>query len=212
MFEKARYIVVEGPSGSGKTSFARKLALHLQVDTALESLEASPFLGRFHQSQDRWLFSSQVAFLFQRIDVLNAAWPAIEQGRRVVSDFLLQKDAFIAGLHMSADESALYERLYQTVCPSPPLPDLVIYLQATPQTLLDRIRRHGYEVERKITETELTRNVERHARFFFEFTDCPLFIIDAERINPIENEDDFQMVFQHLQAMRGFREFFGYAA
>jgi deoxyguanosine kinase len=211
MFDKARYIVVEGPSGSGKTSFAKKLAEHLHAHTALESLETNPFLGRFHQNQERWLFSSEVAFLFQRIDALNYAWPLIQDEQRVVSDFLLQKDAFVAGLYMSAEENVLYQRLYETICPAPPLPDLLIYLQATPPTLLERLRRQGYEIERKITEADLSRNVERHARFFFEFTACPLFIVDAERLNPIENEDDFQMVVKHMKAMRGFREFFGYA-
>jgi deoxyguanosine kinase len=211
MLDKARYIVVEGPIGAGKSSLARRLAERLAADTMFEQPEANPFLGRFYQQMERWALPTQLSFLFQRIDQLTR-FMAEEQNGRVVSDFILQKDPLFAALNLPDDELALYQRIFDNMMPPAlPRPDLVIYLQARPETLMERIRRRGMEAERRISETYVKRVAERFARFFYQYDAAPLFIVDAEVLNPVDHDDDFELLLDRLRNMRSYREFFAYA-
>lgn len=213
MLDKARYIVVEGPIGAGKTSLARRLAERLDARALFEQPELNPFLGRFYQDAERWAMSTQLHFLFQRFDQLGIVAEAMEQQQRVVSDFVLDKDPLFAALNLAPDELALYQRVFDAMKPaSPPKPDLIIYLQAKPETLVERVRRRGLDTERRITEQYLERVAERYARFFYQYDAAPLFIVDAEVLNPIDHDDDFELLLDRLRNMRSYREFFGYAA
>lgn len=213
MFDKARYIVVEGPIGAGKTSLARRLAQRLDARALFEQPELNPFLGRFYQDAERWAMSTQLHFLFQRFDQLGIVAEAMEQQQRVVSDFVLDKDPLFAALNLAPDELALYQRVFDAMKPAaPPKPDLIIYLQAKPETLVERVRRRGLDTERRITEQYLERVAERYARFFYQYDAAPLFIVDAEVLNPVDHDDDFELLLDRLRNMRSYREFFGYAA
>jgi len=213
MLDKARYIVVEGPIGAGKTSLARRLAQRLDAHSLFEQPELNPFLGRFYQTPERWALPTQLSFLFQRVGQLGALAETIDAQRRVVSDFILEKDPLFAALNLADDELALYQRIFDSTKPAtPPQPDLVIYLQAKPETLIERVRRRGMEAERRITERYLEQVAERYARFFYQYDAAPLFVVDAEVLNPIDQDDDFELLLDRLRNMRGYREFFGYAA
>ncbi|NMG43651.1 AAA family ATPase [Aromatoleum toluvorans] len=213
MLDKASYIVVEGPIGAGKTSLARRLAERLDARPLFEQPELNPFLGRFYQDAERWAMSTQLHFLFQRFDQLGIVAEAVEKQQRVVSDFVLDKDPLFAALNLAPDELALYQRVFDAMKPAaPPKPDLIIYLQAKPETLVDRVRRRGLDTERRITEQYLERVAERYARFFYQYDAAPLFIVDAEVLNPVDHDDDFELLLERLRNMRSYREFFGYAA
>lgn len=211
MLEKARYIVIEGPIGAGKTSLARRLAERLNARPILEQPERNPFLSRFYADRERWALATQIEFLFQRMELLAEISSALQQGQRIVSDFILEKDPLFANLNLSEDETRLYERIFGQQHLSPVKPDLVIYLQAQPETLIERVRKRGMDAERKITENYLSLVSERYASFFHNFDVAPLFVVNAEVLNPIEEDDDFELFMQHLQAMRGYREYFSYA-
>ncbi len=211
MLDKAHYIVVEGPIGAGKTSLAKRLAERLQAETLFEEAEFNPFLTRFYQQPERWAMATQVSFLFQRIDQL-AGLAHVAEGHRVVSDFLFDKDRLFAAQNLSEDELGLYGRIRDKVSPAGARrPDLVIYLQARPDTLMARIRKRGLEAERHITELYLQQMADRYTRYFYQYDAAPLFIVDAGQLNPVDRDEDFELLLEHLRKMRGYREFFGYA-
>lgn len=213
MLDKAQYIVVEGPIGAGKTSLARRLCERLDAQPIFEQPESNPFLARFYQNLERWALATQISFLYQRIDQLTALDQARADDRRVVSDFILEKDPLFAALNLPEDELRLYQRLYDTIRPAQARrPDLVIYLQAKPETLIGRVRQRGMDAERRITESYLERVAERYARFFYQYDAAPLFIVDAEILNPVDHDGDFELLLDRLRNMRSYREFFGYAA
>src|SRR5512139_4335602 len=155
--EKCRYIVVEGPIGAGKTSLARQLAEAVHGETLFERPEANPFLARFYEDMARYALPTQLTFLFQRIDQLRGVGQLDMFRHATVGDFLLDKDPLFARLNLSDAEFRLYEKVYSHLKPQTPAPDLVIYLQAPVETLVERVQRRGVESERTISPHYLAR-------------------------------------------------------
>ena len=208
VLESARHIVVEGPIGVGKTSLARRLAAHLEAQTFLEQPELNPFLTRFYQDQARYALPTQLFFLFQRMDQLRDLAQPDFFGRRVVADYLLEKDPIFAQLTLSDDEYELYRQIYERVSPQAPTPDLVIYLQAKPETLIARVRKRGIDVERRISDAYLTLLAERYSRFFYNYDAAPVMVVNSENLNFVDRDDDFRLLLERIEAMRGQRGYF----
>jgi deoxyguanosine kinase len=207
-FEKYKYVVVEGAIGAGKKTLAGKLAMQLGAQTLLEQPEENPFLEKFYRDAGRYALATQMFFLFQRLNQLrDLAQPDLFDAR-IVSDFLLDKDPIFARLTLGDDELALYQQLYDHLRPQAPLPDLVIYLQAEPQTLIDRIKKRGIPMEAGISETYIHRLCESYSRIFYDYEAAPLLIVNTEHLNPIDNEEDFALLLTRIANMRGKREFF----
>lgn len=207
-FEDYKYIVVEGPIGVGKTTLARKLAEQIGAQTLLEMPEENPFLERFYRDAGRYALPTQMFFLFQRLNQLrDLAQPDLFDAR-IVSDFLLDKDPIFARLTLGDDELALYQQLYDHLHPQAPLPDLVIYLQAEPQTLIERIKKRGIPMEAGISENYIHRLCESYARIFYDYDAAPLLIVNNENLNPAASDEDFSLLLTHIRSMRGKREFF----
>ena len=164
--EKYRYIVVEGPIGVGKTSLAQRLADHLGADILLEKPQENPFLERFYEDPQRHAMSTQLFFLFQRINEVRDQAQMDLFNTRTVSDYLFDKDTLFARLNLSDDEFKLYQNIYQSLAPQAPAPDLVIYLQASTDTLIERVRRRGHNYERLLKDDYLTRLSDSYGDFF----------------------------------------------
>jgi deoxyguanosine kinase len=206
--EPRRYIVVEGPIGAGKTSLARRLADHFRKDLLLEEPDANPFLPRFYEDPKRHALATQLFFLFQRIQQLDGLKQIdlFEQGK--VADFLLDKDPLFARLTLSDDELHLYQQIYDQLMPQVPTPDLVIYLQASAETLIERVRRRGVNYERSISEQYLVRLADAYSRYFYQFNAAPLLIVNSEHLNFVDDDADFALLLRRITEMRGPREFF----
>jgi len=206
--ERCRYVVVEGPIGAGKTSLARQLALHQSADVLLERPEDNPFLARFYDDMARFALPTQLTFLFQRVDQLRHLAQLDLFGRPTVADFLLDKDPLFARINLSDDEYALYEKVYTHLKPQTPTPDLVVYLQAPVDTLLDRVRRRGVAYEQTIPDEYLARLADGYSQFFYHYDEAPLLIINSERLNFVDNPGHLDLLLARIAGMRGHREFF----
>ena len=206
--DKYRYVVVEGPVGCGKTTLARVLSERAGGAALLEDPDSNPFLPGFYQDRARYALPAQLYFLFQRANHVRALSQPDLFARLTVADFMLEKDALFARLNLSDDELALYQQVYAQVRPQAPAPDLVIYLQASAGTLIERVRRRGVAYERNIPDEYLVRLAEAYARFFYSYEAAPLLIVNSDNLNFVDQPGDFDLLLRRMIAMRGPREFF----
>jgi len=209
--DRFRYLVVEGPVGAGKTSLARRLGARLGADLVLEQPAENPFLARFYQDMKRFALPTQLFFLFQRANMLEPLAQPDMFGRPVITDFLIDKDPLFARLTLSAEELALYQKIYDTLRPRSPAPDLVVYLQAPSRTLIERVRRRGSVYERDMNEDYLALLADSYARFFYHYDAAPLLIVNSEHLNFVDRGEDFELLVSRVRAMKSRREFFNIA-
>ena len=203
-----RYIAVEGPIGAGKTSLARRLAESLSADLVLEEVYENPFLERFYQDGASAALPAQMFFLFMRARQLETLrQPDLFASVRV-SDYLYAKDRLFAELNLNRDELELYDQVEATLAVDAPVPDLVIYLQASVDSLLERIARRGIAYERVIDRRYLEKLTDAYARFFHAYNDGPLLIVNASQIDPINNDADYEQLFQQIERTTGGRHFY----
>jgi deoxyadenosine/deoxycytidine kinase len=209
---KYRYVVVEGPIGAGKTSLARRLAEHASAHPLLEQPEENPFLARFYRDAARYALPTQMFFLFQRVQQLAELKQLDMFQSVIVSDFLLEKDRLFARLTLADDELRLYEQVHAQLKPGTAAPDLVIYLQAPPETLVERVNRRGNPIEAGISESYLRALADSYTRFFHDYDDAPVLIVNTEHLNPVDRDEDFELLLDRVGRLRGRREYFNLAA
>jgi len=201
------YIIVEGPIGVGKTSLARRLAETFGSELLLERAEDNPFLERYYQHPRQAALPTQLSFLFQRVQQIQAMRQGDLFRPKLISDFLLEKDPLFAQLTLADDELRLYEQVYRHLGVQPPAPDLVIYLQAPVEVLLERVKRRGVPYERWIESAYLQRLSDAYADFFYYYDQSPLLIVNAAAIDWVGNESDYQHLVDYIRRARSGRHY-----
>lgn len=203
-----RYVVVEGPIGVGKTSLARRLAKSFGSELVLEQGDENPFLERFYRNPRAAAFQTQLYFLFQRARQLQDLRQADLFERVRVADYLLDKDRLFARLTLDDEELALYEQVYERLAIDAPVPDLVVYLQAPVEVLLERIARRGIQYEQVIERRYLERLVESYSRFFLEYDVAPVLIVNASEIDLVGSDADYSSLLREVAPARRGRHYF----
>lgn len=201
------YIVVEGPIGVGKTSLAGRLAEAFGARALLERPDDNPFLERFYASRRHFALPTQLFFLFQRDRQMQELKQGDMFASGYVSDFLLDKDKLFARVNLDDDELRLYEQVYAQLSLDAPVPDLVIYLQAPVDVLLERVRRRGVPYERLIDRDYLRSVVEAYTQYFYHYNAAPLLVVNAAEINLVDSDADFAMLLEYIRKTRSGRHF-----
>ena len=205
---KPGFIVVEGPIGVGKTTLARRLAGSFGSDLLLEGADENPFLEKFYADPKAAAFPTQLFFLLQRARQMKAMKQEDMFTPVRVSDFLIEKDRLFAELTLDADELDLYEQVYASLTIDVPRPDLVVYLQAPVEVLLERIQTRGHKHEQYIESAYLQRLCDTYIQFFYQYNSAPLLIVNAADIDFANNDDDYKLLYQRITEVKSGRHYF----
>ena len=187
-----RYVAIEGVIGVGKTSLARLLAERFRARLVLEEPEANPFLADFYKDPRRYAFQTQMFFLIGRYkDLRDRVHPDLfHEG--IVADYLFQKDRIFANLNLSDRELMLYDAIAPHLESEVPAPDLVVYLQASPERILERIQQRGRTYEKLMDPKYTATLAEAYNYFFFHFRDAPLLVVNTDEMNFVDRTNDLE--------------------
>jgi deoxyguanosine kinase len=206
-YELPRFIAVEGPIRVGKTSLADILADKLHAER-IRDVEDNPFLESFYRDRAGAAFQAQFYFLMQRHKQLRALDVAVNARRVVVSDYIFEKDRIFANLNLSDVELQVYEQYYEMLAEQAPTPDLVIYLQAKPETLKKRIEKKNVPFEHRISDEYLDAVVNAYEHFFFHYKSSDLLVIQTSEIDFVDRNEDLQELLRRLsQPVKGTQYF-----
>ncbi len=198
----SRYIVVEGPIGVGKTSLTTLLAEVMEARLILEKAEENPFLTDFYRDPAGYRFQTQLFFLLSRSSQQEEISQPDLFSQSTISDYLFQKDRIFAYLNLSEHELALYEQIYRMLEPKIVRPDLVIFLQADTERLLQRIKKRGRSFERELSRDYIAAVNEAYNRFFFNYTETPLLVINTSEIDFVNRREDLDDLIKQIMNMK----------
>jgi deoxyadenosine/deoxycytidine kinase len=203
-----QFVAVEGPIGVGKTTLAKRLAETFNHDIMLEQAEQNPFLERFYRNTRQSALATQLFFLFQRAQQIHDLRQGDLFSPAHVTDFLIAKDRLFAHINLDIDEFALYEKVYRQLTLDAPTPDLVIYLQAPTDVLMQRVRQRGIGYEQAIEHSYLEKINSAYSEFFLYYDDAPLLIVNAAQIDFANSERDFVLLLEYIGSARHGRHYF----
>lgn len=203
-----RYIAIEGPIGVGKTALARRLAESLSADLVLEEIDENPFLERFYRDGRSAALPAQMFFLFARARQMEDLRQSDLFSNVRISDYLFTRDRLFAELNLDPEELKLYDQIVANLAVDAPVPDLVIYLQASVDAVMQRLARRNARYDRFVDRAYVEKLTEAYARFFHTYNEGPLLIVNASQIDPVNNNADYQQLFRQIERTTGGRHFF----
>ena len=193
-----RYIAVEGPIGVGKTSLSKRLAESFNYELLLEKSDENPFLDRFYEEPKQHALSTQLFFLLQRAQQLQELRQEDMFQTLHIADWLIDKDRLFAKENLDSDEYALYVNVFKHLTVDAPIPNLVIYLQAPTEILIDRIQKRGILAEQFIEREYIENLSAAYTEFFHYYTKSPLLIINTSEINLVSDDQDYQHLVEYI--------------
>jgi deoxyguanosine kinase len=199
LFDLPRYIAVEGPIRVGKSTLARVLAERLNAQRVMEP-EDNAFLPAFYKGEPGAAFQTQFTFLVRRFEQLRALDVGARSQKAIVTDFIFEKDKLFACLNLNDVELETYNRYYNLFREQIPTPDLVIYLQATPEVLKKRLKKKNAPGEKGINEDYLEEVIKAYEHFFFHYTSSDLLIVNTSEIDFVERNEDLQELLRKVSA------------
>jgi deoxyguanosine kinase len=199
LFDLPRYIAVEGPIRVGKSTLARVLAERLNAQRVMEP-EDNAFLPAFYKGEPGAAFQTQFTFLVRRFEQLRTLDVGARSQKAIVTDFIFEKDKLFACLNLNDVELETYNRYYNLFREQIPTPDLVIYLQATPEVLKKRLKKKNAPGEKGINEDYLEEVIKAYEHFFFHYTSSDLLIVNTSEIDFVERNEDLQELLRKVSA------------
>jgi deoxyguanosine kinase len=197
LFESPRYIAVEGPIRVGKSTLSRILGERLNAQRVAEP-EDNPFLQAFYEGESGAAFQAQLAFLIGRFERLRELDPGSRSQKTIVSDFIFEKDKLFACLNLNDQELEIYNRYYNFFREQLPSPDLVIYLQATPEVLKKRLKKKNFTSEKAISDDYLEEVIKAYEHFFFHYTSSDLLIVNTSQIDFVDRNEDLKELLRKI--------------
>ena len=197
-----RYLVIEGVIGAGKTSLSRMLSERLSAQLVLEEVEENPFLKDFYRDRARFAFQTQMHFLFSRYQQQRDLRQTDLFSEKLIADYLFQKDRIFASLNLVDRELAMYERLVGWLELDVVKPDIVVYLQAHPDTLMERIARRNRPFEKDMDREYIARLNDAYNHYFFHYTDTPLLVVNTNTIDFVNEPDDYEDLVKRILSHR----------
>ncbi|HLY99710.1 MAG TPA: deoxynucleoside kinase [Candidatus Angelobacter sp.] len=207
LFEPPRYIAVEGPIRVGKSTLSGIIAGRLNAQRVIEP-EDNPFLRRFYDGEAGAAFPAQFSFLIQRFEQLRSLEVGPKSHKLVVADYIFEKDKIFACINLTDAELEIYNRYYQHFREQLPAPDLVIYLQASPEVLKKRLRKKNVPGETAVSDDYIEEVVKAYEHFFFHYTSSDLLVVNTSEIDFVERHSDLQELLRRLsEPIRGTQYF-----
>lgn len=194
------YIAIEGPIGVGKTTLARLIQKEFEAELLLEVFEENPFLSRFYADREKYAFQTQIFFLLSRYRQ-HQAIPQILQCSTLVSDYTFAKDRLFAHLNLTGDELEMYERVHAILAEKIITPNLIVYLRANTDVLMERIAFRDRPYERAMDRDYIESVRAAYERFFAHYDQCPLLPIDTNELNFVRHLDDLDYVVRRIKSV-----------
>ena len=204
----SRYIAIEGPIGVGKTALARRLADSLSADLVLEEVEENPFLERFYRDGRSAALPAQMFFLFARARQIEDLRQSDLFSKVRISDYLFTRDRLFAELNLDPEELKLYDQIAENLAVDAPVPDLLIYLQASVDAIMRRLAQRNTRYDRFVDREYVEKLTDAYSKFFHAYDEGPLLIVNASQIDPVNNDADYEQLFQQIERTTGGRHFF----